>query len=181
MLPKPFSDTTVIREGAYPEYRRRSLNQGGQTHTIKHHGQDFIIDNSWIVPFNPYLSLRYEAHINVEIVFLFSSVKYIYKYTHKGNDRIIIQFDSDGQQTEEVVHDEIENHLNVRYVSASEAHWKLRGSQLHYKNIAVVKLPCHLENEQLVLIPQGVDQQQILPPVTKLTAFFDLNKHDDLA
>ena len=69
----------------------------------------------------------------------------------------------------------------MRYVSASEAHWKLRGSQLHYKNIAVVKLPCHLENEQLVLIPQGVDQQQILPPVTKLTAFFDLNKHDDLA
>ncbi len=38
-----------------------------------------------------------------------------------------------------------------------------------------------MENEQLVVIPQGVEQDQNLPPVTKLTAFFDLNKHDDLA
>ena len=180
-FPKSFTDTTIVRENAYPEYKRRSPDQGGQTHKIKLHGQEFVVDNSWVVPFNPFLSLKYGAHINFEIVYAIGAVKYIFKYITKGNDRIIIRFDADGQPTEEVVHDEIEGHLNVRYVSASEADWKIRGFAIHYKNISVVKLPCHLENEQSVVIPEGAEPGDILPPVTKLTAFFELNKHDDLA
>ena len=180
-FPKSFSEATVLRESAYPEYRRRSPEQGGQTHKIKLHGQEFTVDNSWVVPYNPFLSLQYEAHINIEIVYNIAWVKYLYKYITKGNDRIIIQFDSNGQPTEEVVHDEIEGHINVKYTSASEAIWKIRSYPLHYKNISVVKLPCHLENEQFVVIPQGPEIGEILPPVSKLTAFFEVNKNDDLA
>ena len=180
-FPKPFSNTTVVRDDAYPEYRRRSPDQGGQTHKIKLYGKDFDIDNSWIVPYNPTLSLRYKCHINVEIVHTVAAVKYLYKYITKGNDRIIINFDNDGQPREDVVHDEIQNFLNVRFMSTSEGYVKIYNIPIHYKNISVVKLPCHLENEQMVTIPEGAQPDQILPPVTKLTAYFEKNKHDDLA
>ena len=43
----------------YPKYRRRSPADGGRTI-----GQ---IDNGWIVPYSPYLSLKYNCHINVEV------------------------------------------------------------------------------------------------------------------
>ena len=45
------------------------------------------IDNSWIVPYNPYLSLRYDCHINVEVCTSPKAAKYLFKYTTKGNDR----------------------------------------------------------------------------------------------
>ena len=176
-FPKSFTNTTIVREDAYPQYRRRAPDQGGQTHKIR--GKEFVIDNSWVVPYNPALSLRYDSHINVEIVDNLAAVKYLYKYITKGNDRIIVRFDSDGQPREDVVHDEIENFANVRFLSASEAYWKLYSFQVHYKNISVVKLPCHLENEQMVIIPEGVQPDLIMPPVTKLTAFFELNKGND--
>ena len=137
-FPKKFADATIVREDAYPEYRRRSPEQGGRTHTIKLFGKDFVADNSWVVPFNPYLSLTYDCHINMEIVRTVAAVKYLYKYITKGNDRIIVQFDSEGKPCEDLVENEIENYLNVRYVSASEAFWKMRGFQIHYKNIFVV-------------------------------------------
>ena len=57
-FPKSFSEATVLRESAYPEYRRRSPEQGGKTHKIKLHGQEFTVDNSWVVPYNPFLSLQ---------------------------------------------------------------------------------------------------------------------------
>ena len=47
----------------------------------------FTFDNRWVVPYNPYLSLRYDAHINVEVCSSASAVKYLYKYVYKGHDR----------------------------------------------------------------------------------------------
>ena len=38
------------------------------------------LDNRWVVPYNPYLLLKYNAHINVEICITVSAVKYLYKY-----------------------------------------------------------------------------------------------------
>lgn len=57
-------------------YRRRSVEEGGQQFEWKGH----VIDNRWVVPYNPYLTLKYEAHINVEICISLTSVKYLYKY-----------------------------------------------------------------------------------------------------
>ena len=178
-FPKPFSNATTVREDSYPQYRRRGPQCGGQTYTIDRSG--FIVDNSWVVPYNPFLSLKYECHINCESVATIGAVKYLFKYITKGNDRVIIQLDSEGQPKEVVVHDEIENFVNVRYVSASEALWKLYRFPIHSRKPAVEKLPCHLENEQMTIIPKEVNPDPIVPPVTKLTAFFELNKHDDLA
>jgi len=40
-----------------------------------------------VVPYNSYLSLLFNCHINVEVCTSVATVKYIYKYVYKGHDR----------------------------------------------------------------------------------------------
>jgi len=40
-----------------------------------------------VVPYNPYLSLLFNCHINVEVCTSVAVVKYLYKYVYKGHDR----------------------------------------------------------------------------------------------
>ena len=51
----------------------------------------FELDNRWVVPYNPYLCHKYNAHIHVEVCATIKSVKYIYKYIYKGHDRAQVQ------------------------------------------------------------------------------------------
>ena len=57
--PKDFQDKTALAINGYPMYRRedngRTLAVGSKE-----------VDNRWIVPYNPYLSSKYKAHINLE-------------------------------------------------------------------------------------------------------------------
>ena len=57
--PKPLSDETIMNVNGYPQYRR-SPNDGTT-------GPPYEQTHAGIVPYNPYLLLRYDAHINVEI------------------------------------------------------------------------------------------------------------------
>ena len=67
------------------------------------------MDNSFVVPYNPLLSLWYKAHIDVEVVYSVQAVKYLYTYITKGEDRIImtVRDEENGQ-----VEDEVENYMN---------------------------------------------------------------------
>ena len=47
-----------------------------------------------MVPYNPYLTLKYNAHINLEICISVSAVKYLFKYIHKGNDKAQVRIES---------------------------------------------------------------------------------------
>ena len=47
------------------------------------------ITNADVVPFNPTLLLMFHGHINVELCSSVSAVKYLYKYIHKGDDRLV--------------------------------------------------------------------------------------------
>jgi hypothetical protein len=78
-FPKSLRRYTILPDDSYPEYRRRGPEQGGQTCSKKVGSQQFTVDNSFVVPFNPYLSLRYQAHLNVEVVHSIQAVKYLYK------------------------------------------------------------------------------------------------------
>jgi hypothetical protein len=49
----------------------------------------FVFDNRWVVPYNPYLTMRYQCHINVEVCSSITAVKYLYKYVYKGHDRAL--------------------------------------------------------------------------------------------
>ncbi len=50
----------------------------------------FVFDNRWVVPYNPYLTMRYQCHINVEVYSSITAVKYLYKYVYKGHDRALV-------------------------------------------------------------------------------------------
>jgi hypothetical protein len=40
-----------------------------------------------VVPYNLYLSLLFNCHINMEVCTFVAVVKYFYKYVYKGHDR----------------------------------------------------------------------------------------------
>ena len=82
-FPKKFSETTSSTKDGYPLYRRRVNSRAVKVRGIK-------LDNRWVVPYNSYHLLKYNAHINVEICSTVSAVKYLYKYVYKGHDRAII-------------------------------------------------------------------------------------------
>ncbi|XP_071718447.1 uncharacterized protein [Rutidosis leptorrhynchoides] len=97
-FPKPFSDYTSVDKEGYPIYRRR--NDG---RTVSKLGHD--LDNRHVVPYNPYLLKRYQAHLNVEWCNQVGSIRYLFKYINKGNDRV----------TAEEVLDNVLNKPSVNY------------------------------------------------------------------
>ena len=178
-FPKQFTHRTLMTESTYPMYRRRSPEDGGRIHTLKLFGkQNFNVDNSWIVPYNPFLSLKYDAHINVEVVHSVKAVKYLYKYITKGSDRVMFRL-ADGSEID-ITNDEIERFQMGRYISASEAYWRIYEFKIQHLYPPVMKLPCHLEDEQFVTFQSNNAAAVALagPPMTKLTAWFDLNTSD---
>jgi len=77
-------------EDSYPLYRRRSPEDGGQTYAKYVQGQQTRYDNRWVVPYNAYLMLCYNAHINVEYCTSVKALECLYKYVFKGHDRAVV-------------------------------------------------------------------------------------------
>ena len=127
--PKPFAETTTADSNEYPVYRRRD---DGQTFYKGRGNYEFT--NRDVVPYNLYLSQTFNCHINVEIATSISSVKYLYKYIYKGHDRTAISI----QHEENAPVDEIRDYLDARYVSASEACWRIFAFRIH-KNLPSVE------------------------------------------
>ncbi|XP_058724141.1 uncharacterized protein LOC131595711 [Vicia villosa] len=78
-----------------------------------------------------------------------TSIKYLFKYINKGSDRIsavIAPTDS----TKEGHVDEIKQYLDFRYVSPSEACWRIFSYSIHGRKPAVERLFFHLEGENSV-------------------------------
>ena len=75
--------------------------KGGHRYTNRH-----------VIPYNPYLSAKYNCHINVEAANSILAVKYLYKYIYKGHDRTCI----DVQRDNDALIDEIREYLDRRYV-----------------------------------------------------------------
>ncbi|GBP53109.1 hypothetical protein EVAR_97113_1 [Eumeta japonica] len=133
------------------------------------------VDNRWVVPYNPLLSRIFNAHINVEFCQSVKAIKYICKYIHKGSDQATFSLQSNN--------DEVEKYLNGRYISSSEAFWRIFQFSIHERFPAVVHLAVHLENGQRVYFYNNENLQDRVnnPSSTTLTAFFDLCKSDDFA
>ena len=103
-FPKRFSPVIVVHEDGYLEYRRRDDLRSISVPLPGHAGQTVDLDNRWIVPYNPYLSRKYRAHINVEVYASVRAVKYIHKYIYKGGDRATVR-------VEQADNDEISQYL----------------------------------------------------------------------
>lgn len=158
-FPKPFSTETRTDESGYPKMMRR---QDGRI--IYRKGKPLTNQN--VVPYNPYLLLKYNCHINVEVCSTIASIKYLYKYVYKGGDRARV--------TEDV--DEIQNYLDGRYVSNIEACYRLFEFDLHGRSHTVVSLDVHLKDQQKVYFKDSdaISDVQAKSHPTKLTEFFRL-------
>ena len=71
-LPCDFEEHTRLPPDRYAAYRRRDNER-----TVEKKG--CTLDNRWVIPYNPYLTKKYEAHINVHVCTSIRAVKYLYK------------------------------------------------------------------------------------------------------
>ncbi|GBN27771.1 hypothetical protein AVEN_31077-1 [Araneus ventricosus] len=168
MFPREFRTEITMNVSGHPLYRRRP----GDTAFVR--GRE--MDNRFVVPYNPYLLLKYNAHINVEVCTSLSAVKYVYKYINKGFDCTNMVLTA-GQ----VQDNEIANYIDARYVSAPEAMWRLLGSYMHDRSHAVMRLPVHLRNQKRVTFKDGHEEEALEAArsrQTMLESWFQLNQSD---
>ena len=131
----------------------------------------------------------FQCHFNVEIcISKVGSIKYLFKYVCKGQDRVSIEVkhvNHDGnesalQKTEQVSIDEIKNYQDARYLSATEADWRLRGYSIVEHDPSVVRLEVHLEGEHIVYFNEGEENEAMRRSEekrTKLMAWFNANSN----
>ncbi|POM69771.1 Helitron helicase-like protein [Phytophthora palmivora] len=112
-LYETFAEETIMVEDKYPTYRRRCRPEGILSHKRKVWDNAKI--NQWVVPYNPFLSQKYDCHINVEVCATNKAVKYIYKYVYKGSDMTTITIEG-----EEIQANEILQYLLGRYISPKD-------------------------------------------------------------
>ena len=111
-----------------------------------------------------------------------SAVKYLYKYVYKGHDRAIIEFKA-GCENVDTAEDksvnEISQYLEGRYVSATEACYRIFAYELHANMPHVLRLVMHTKDRQPVYSSEQDDLEDALcRPVknTTLTGWFLANQ-----
>ena len=148
---------------------------------IKINGKTVKLDNRYVVPYCPYITLVYDAHINFEICSSVTAVKYLYKYVYKGHDKAAVSFQKVGGQQnlpdEPQSLDKIKLFLDCRYVSASESVWRVYHFGMHKQYPTVIRLPIHLENKQNIIYDPKKLVNESLESLakTQLTEYFYTN------
>ncbi|CAN1189512.1 ATP-dependent DNA helicase PIF1 [Linum perenne] len=125
------------------------------------------LDNRYVVPYNRYLIVKYQAHINI-----------LFKYITKGPDRSKVV-------AEPTSNDEIAQYLDCRSISCYEAIWRLFEYQIHERNPSVVRLCIHMPHSQSISFQPSQTVRSIIgrPGITNtmLTQWFVLNQRDSSA
>ncbi|OSX74863.1 hypothetical protein BU14_0263s0001 [Porphyra umbilicalis] len=186
-FPKDLASATTATEDSYPNYRRRSPQDGGESVAFTRGNRASQIDNSWIVPYSPLLLEKFDCHINLEIVSSVAVVKFIYKYIYKGPDKAMVSVvaatrdDEGGEEVGRQPRDEIQEYLDARWIAECEAVWRGMSNPVIFRDPAVMKMPVHLENQQPVFFAPGEVEgvAATAPKETKLTAFFSLMQAPD--
>ncbi|RZB58001.1 ATP-dependent DNA helicase PIF1 [Glycine soja] len=160
--PKQFQPQTLLDSNGYPVYHRR--NNG---HSISKNG--VIIDNRYVVPYNPKLLKKYRARINIEWCNQSTSIKYLFKYINKGYDRVIAAMLSDSDnaaQNVNIHNDELKEYLDCR-------------------KLAVERLYFHLPDQHNIIYKDHDDIDDVLskPSISdsKFLAWMNTNKDFDEA
>ena len=78
------------------------------------------------------------------------AVKYLYKYVYKGYDEAMMRIRQYDDQ-----HNEIDNYIAGRYVSAPEAFWHIHSFPMQDMSHTITRLPVHLENWQPVVFNEA--------------------------
>ncbi|CDF33944.1 ATP dependant DNA helicase PIF1 [Chondrus crispus] len=164
-FPNPFKHETSQSESGV-SIERHSRNGRRQ--------KSVVVDNSWVVPHSPLLLRSFACHLNVELcVSRVGGIKYLFKYVCKGRDPVTMEITAKKE-----CYDEISNFQDARYVSASEAAWRLFSFDIVDRNPPVVRLSVHLPNHHTFYFEEGREQEAALRPAsgTKLTQWFKANE-----
>ncbi|CAA0830225.1 Unknown protein, partial [Striga hermonthica] len=114
-FPKKFVESTTVDEEGYPRYRRRDNGSSPEKNSI-------VVHNGFVVPHNRHLLMKFGVHINVEWCNQSRSIKYLFKYVNKGNDRVTASFYKTSAESDvERLLDEIKLYYDCRYISSCEA------------------------------------------------------------
>ena len=129
-FPYMLQETTTLNEFGRIQYRRRKPQ------------------DSWVVSYIPFLSRALQCHLHVDVCFTVNVFMYLYKYLFKGPD--YTTFHITGQESEdEIEHDEFKDYIHGRYLSSSEAVWRIFNYHITQQTPAVKPLRVHLPHQQL--------------------------------
>ncbi|RCV43190.1 hypothetical protein SETIT_9G275200v2 [Setaria italica] len=112
--------------------------------------QGHILDNQWVVPYNPCLLRTFNCHINVEACSSIKSVKYLFKYIYKGHDRASVAVREAGKKDDKGNIDEITQYKEARWVTPPEAMWRIYSFDLSKNHPQVQQLQLHLPDMHMV-------------------------------
>nr|XP_046478596.1 uncharacterized protein LOC124217240 [Neodiprion pinetum] len=183
-FPKDLVENTDISGGGFPKYRRRK-NTDINYYRNRVEGRNIQVDNSMVVPHNPYLLAKYDCHMNVEYCASIMAIKYVFKYIHKGHDRARVQItDSNSESDGQPIINEIQDYVDSRYVGPMEAAWRIIELPMHGRSHAVTRLPVHLPGQQYATFEEGREVEAATNEKkwrTHLIAWFELNSIDEMA
>ena len=165
--PKAFTEHTHLQHNGYPAYARPNNGR-----TVVKNGKKF--DNTFVVPHNRYLLLKYGSHINVEFTASLSTLRYQFKYFHKGNDLVTVKMTSQDDGKEK---NEVDEFVNARYIDCHLAWWRMIEGPIVSRFPAVVRLAVHEEDKQFVTFKPGQAKEAVENPKdTTLIAWLKYNK-----
>ena len=163
--PKNFQDSTSMDRNGYPLYFRPD---DGRKYKVGNHW----LDNRWIVPYPPWPCAFLDCHMNAECATSIGSIKYPFKYVHKGPDRALLEYQRD----------EIRRWIDGRYISPPEASWRILRFEMHDQVPAVVRLQVHLEGHHMVTFNPNDNIEDVVQRGTQqrttLTAYFEANANN---
>ncbi|GJX91671.1 hypothetical protein Tco_0344997 [Tanacetum coccineum] len=142
---KAYSDRTYIDKDGFVHYRRRDTR-------IETKRQNVRLDNSYVIPYNRTLCMRYYTHINVEYCGWTMLIKYLFKYISKGTNCVIANVTrpvgdvASTSNTPTIQIDKIKIFVEARYIGFHEACWRILDFPVHYRDPPVQSLAVHLEN-----------------------------------
>ncbi|XP_061351494.1 uncharacterized protein LOC133296511 [Gastrolobium bilobum] len=177
-FPKKFLPGTTIDEEGFPHYKRRydgiTVNKKG-----------VHLDSRYVVPYNAKLLLKYQAHMNVEYTCQSIAIKYLFKYIHKGNDRVTATFHhspTNSQTTSST--DEIKMFYDCRYISSCEAVWRILGFEIHSRYPLVQRLSFHLPDQKFVVFKDDSSISEVMTNAMEKKSMFEAwmeanNKYDE--
>ncbi|GBM36920.1 hypothetical protein AVEN_14901-1 [Araneus ventricosus] len=166
-FPKQFKDDTEENVNGYPIYRRRAteLVQVGK----------YSIDNRWVVPYNPWLLQKFNAHINVEVCASVKSVKYLYKYVYKGHDVASKKIQKEGA----LDHDEILSFVEGRWPLNQEwdfGAWLLDIGEKKSGSTIQLPLQCYPSiQDPIHQLYSDIDFSSVIPQELKGRAILTVN------
>ncbi len=139
---------TTLKANGFPLYRRRpGVGHGPTIRLPINRNTEVTLDNQWVVPYNPYLSKKYQAHINVEVCGGVQAVKYIHGYVYKGEGSITLHVSWNP--------DEMVTYLTARYIGSVQAAWGISAFLIHQEAPTVYRFLVHLPNEQQITCQEG--------------------------